>query len=95
MGVCHQLLGGQESWRVIINNMFETTTFSSIYVYLYVPRFGFVEMGSEKEAMEAAKALNGTKLLGRQVFVSNDLSFACFVGVDCFLLAPKVLLQCL
>ena len=29
--------------------------------------FGFVEMGSEKEAMEAAKALDGTKLLGRQV----------------------------
>ena len=29
--------------------------------------FGFVEMGSEKEAEEAAKALNGTKLLGRQV----------------------------
>ena len=50
-------------------------------------------MGSEKEAMEAAKALNGTKLLGRQVFVSNDLSFACFVGADCFLLAPKVLLE--
>ena len=24
-------------------------------------------MGSEKEAMEAAKALDGTKLLGRQV----------------------------
>ena len=42
-------------------------------------------MGSEKEAMEAAKALNGTKLLGRQVFVSNELSFACFVGVDYFL----------
>ena len=74
MGVCHQLLGGQESWRVTINNMFETITFSSIYVHLYViPRFGFVEMGSEKEATEAAKALNGTKLLGRQVFVSNDL----------------------
>ena len=29
--------------------------------------FGFVEMGSEKEAEDAAKALNGTKLLGRQV----------------------------
>ena len=50
-------------------------------------------MGSEKEAMEAAKALNGTKLLGRQVFVSNDLSFACLVGVDYFLLALKVLFE--
>ena len=29
--------------------------------------FGFVEMGSEKEAMEAAKALDGTKLLGREI----------------------------
>ena len=34
--------------------------------YIYYS-FGFVEMGSEKEAMEAAKALDGTKLLGRQV----------------------------
>jgi len=32
--------------------------------------FGFVEMGSEKEAEDAAKALNGTKLLGRQVHVA-------------------------
>ena len=33
VGVCHQLLGGQESWRVTKNNMFETITFSSIYVH--------------------------------------------------------------
>ena len=73
--------------------MFETITFSNIYVHLYVPRFGFVEMGSEKEAMEAAKALNGTKLLGRQVYVSIDFSFACFVGEDCSLIATNVLLE--
>ena len=42
--------------------------------------FGFVEMGSEKEAMEAAKALDGTKLLGRQVgrfFGDNNMMIQC------------------
>ena len=39
--------------------------------------FGFVEMGSEKEAEDAAKALNGTKLLGRQVVLANLITDNC------------------